>query len=140
MSLKPTATACLILLACLPHTLPSAPLPTEPVAQLVIPCTITEWYDGDTPTVEVTLRIRVRLKDCWAPEVTGRNKAQGLASRDHALQTFPTGSKAMLTVELEGVDRLDGILSFGRVVGKLTVAKVDVATSQVRAGHATATK
>ena len=80
MTLKPITTACLMLLACLPHSLSSVPPLADPAAQLVVPCTITEWYDGDTPTVEITLRIRVRLEDCWAPEVTGRNKAQGLAS------------------------------------------------------------
>lgn len=46
----------------------------------------------------------------------------------------------MLTVSLEGADRLGDVLSFGRVVGKLTVAGVNVATSQVETGHATFTK
>jgi len=41
----------------------------QPKPELSVPCKITEVYDGDTVTVEVTLTARVRLLDCWAPEL-----------------------------------------------------------------------
>ena len=115
----------------------------DPAAVLIVPCTIVEWYDGDTPTVDVTLRVRVRLLDCWAPEVSTRDKREkvkGIASRDHAAQRFPVGTIAKLTIPIEGMDRLDDAITLGRVLGYLTVDGVNISEAQVKAGHATKVK
>ena len=134
----------LVLLAlCCVLTADESTLRPDPAAVLIVPCTITEWHDGDTPTVEVTMRVRVRLLNCWAPEVSTKNaveKAKGLASRDHASRRFPIGSEAKLIIPIEGMDRFDDAISLGRVLGELTVDGVNVSEAQVKAGHATKTK
>ena len=38
-------------------------------------------HDGDTIKVKVTKEYSVRLIDCWAPEITGKEKDQGLKSK-----------------------------------------------------------
>ena len=118
-------------------------LQPDPSAVLIVPCTITDWYDGDTPTIEVTMRVKVRLIDCWAPEVATTNlaeKAKGIASRDYAAKRFPIGSEAKLTIPIEGMDRMDDAMTLSRVLGYLTVDGVNVSEAQVKAGHATRTK
>lgn len=104
---------------------------------------ITEVYDGDTITVEVTRRFRVRLLDCWAPEIRTRDaeeKARGLEAASH-LTALAEGRDAILHVPLEGIDAADA-WSFGRVLGHVWVVGDDVSLSvrMVEAGHATKTK
>ena len=107
----------------------------QPPAQLSLPCTIVEVYDGDTLTVEVSLKARVRLLDCWAPEL---RDAGGKASRDNLKQH--EGKEAILQIPLEGADRLDDIFTFGRVLGYIYVGEVSLSDKQVREGFATKEK
>ena len=47
---------------------------------------VTRVIDGDTVDVEITRKVRVRLKDCWAPEKKSRDiveKQKGMASLAH---------------------------------------------------------
>lgn len=91
------------------------------VPQLVIPCEVVEVYDGDTVTVRLTIDVRVRLLDCWAPEVRTTDdveKAYGIYSRE-TLCNLIGGRKCLLTVPLNGADRLDDVFTFGRLLGRL---------------------
>jgi endonuclease YncB( thermonuclease family) len=118
---------------------PSAIRQEPPAIGLAIPCQIVEVYDGDTLTVRVQADLRVRLVDCWAPEIRTKDeteKVRGLAARDHLKTLAPVNSPAVLSIDLNEVDRLDDLLTLGRVLGKVSVDGKDLSTQQVAAGHA----
>ena len=105
---------------------------------------VVSVYDGDTLTVEVTRRMRVRLLDCWCPEVRTRDKEEkkrGLAAKAHLAELLPEGSEVVLQIP-SGTD-LGKSFTFGRVLGNVW-ANADAASSvseqMVESGHATATK
>lgn len=108
-----------------------------PTPQLVLPCHVVEVYDGDTLTADVTLRMRVRLIDCWAPEVRGKQKVEGFKSKAK-LQAMVEGKDGMLTIPLH--DMLGDSTSLSRVLGRLSVNGKDVSEEMVRIGAATKTK
>ena len=113
----------------------AVPAPTtEPVMR--IPCKVIEVVDGDTVTVEVTLRARVRLVDCWADE---RNTPEGSAAQRY-LQQVALQKEGLLEVEIVGMQRLDDAFSFGRILGRIYIDGADVSQRVVRAGHAKASK
>ena len=113
---------------------------TEPAPApcLTFPGTIVEVYDGDTPTVQVVIKFRARLLDCWAPEVRGSEKDAGIRSRDH-LAAFALGKPCRVTVPLKGT-RLDHSMSLSRVLCNIQVDGQDLSDYQVKAGHATKEK
>lgn len=111
--------------------------PTEPAPQFSLPCKIVSVYDGDTATAELTLRMNVRLLDCWAPEVTGPEKEEGLKSKA-TLERLVLGKDCTLQIPLQG--NLAESFSFGRVLGRLFVGGEDVSRQMVEAGAATARK
>jgi len=119
---------------------PVAAEPEQPV--IVVPCTVAEVYDGDTVTVRLTLDARIRLLDCWVPEVKAADKAEklkGIASRDHLRTLAPTDSEALLTIPLTG-DRLDDVITMGRVLGRVSIGGKDLSAQQVESGFATKEK
>ncbi len=107
-------------------------------------CRIVEVYDGDTITVEITRRVRVRLLDCWAPEVKttdATEKARGIASRDH-LRAAVENCDATLFVPGSDRDMLGDEWTMGRVLGHVWLEgdKESLSEFQVKAGHATREK
>ena len=74
-------------------------------------------YDGDTFTATITTRVHVRLRDCWAPEVRGSNRAAGLKSRD-ALRKMIADSDGQVTISIPASERgeVRDAFSFGRVL------------------------
>jgi len=108
----------------------------EPRPVLRVPCKVVEVVDGDTVTVEVTLRARVRLTDCWAEERTTRPGAR--ATR--YLQQCAMDKDGILEVDLGKMQRLDEAFSFGRILGRVYIDGEDIGSRVVRAGHASATK
>ncbi len=116
---------------------------SQPQPTITVPCEVVEWYDGDTGTMRVSLDLRVRLLDCWSPEVHSRDDAEkqrGEAARQHVRDSFPAGSSGVLEIPLSGYDRLDDALTMGRVLGHVWIDGKSVAVEQVKAGHATARK
>jgi endonuclease YncB( thermonuclease family) len=135
----------------------------SPRAGFAIPCEVIEWHDGDTGTVRITFDVRVRLIDCWAPEINGRSltagekllplierqliekkiaaeKRRGMDSLKSVSQFAPGGSKAVLEIPFDGADRSDDLFTMGRLLGRVWIDGRDVSVMQVNAGHATATK
>lgn len=120
-----------------------APWNPPPATGWTTAARITEVYDGDTVTVEVTRRFRVRLLDCWAPEIRTRDaaeKARGLQAAAF-LTELAEGREAVLHVPLDGIDAA-GAWSMGRILGHLWLPGDDRPLSEhmVRAGHATREK
>lgn len=123
-----------------PEILKPAPVDASP--KLVLPCRVLRVVDGDTVDVVIPIRARVRLLDCWAPEVRGANlieKRRGLASADY-LHALAHDKPGVLTVPLGDGNGLSDLFSFGRILGRVQVDGRDLATEQVRAGHATKNK
>ena len=79
--------------------------------------TIVDWYDGDTVTVDVKFRMKVRLLDCWAPEVRGAQKQQGIVSRNRVRELAPANSKVRLFIP--GTGKLHESFTFGRALGRV---------------------
>lgn len=134
-----------------------------PKPAITVPCEVIEWHDGDTGTVRITLDVRVRLLDCWAPEVIARKlteaekklpkpqqqaiakaiqseKQRGLDSTASLNAIAPVGAKGMLEVPLDGAERVDDVFTFGRLLGRVWFDGKNVSALQVQSGHATATK
>jgi endonuclease YncB( thermonuclease family) len=104
--------------------------PPEP--GIVLPCKVIEVYDGDTVTVEIRLPVRVRMLDCWAPELRDEG---GEESRDH-LAEFALDKDALLEVRGRG-RTLGDAMSFNRVLGRVWIDETDISVYQVEGGHAT---
>lgn len=103
---------------------------------LNLPCEVLEVYDGDTATVQVKINVRVRLLDCWAPEL----RAGGKASREHLKEIAPVGKEGVLQIPLGGATRLDDLFTFGRILGDVWIDGESVVEQQIGAGHAWRTK
>lgn len=134
-----------------------------PRSGLIVPCEIVEWHDGDTGTVRVSIDVRVRLLDCWAPETKGRGlteaekklskdeqksvlskiaaeKQRGIESLRSVSQIAPVGSRGQLEIPFAGVERSDDLFTLGRVLGRVWIDGRDVSVLQVDSGHAKAVK
>lgn len=108
------------------------------IPQLTLPCQVVSVYDGDTLAVDVTFRMNVRLLDCWAPEITGEERPQGLKSKERLTQ-LALGKKGTLTVPFGGNDLGDSF-TFGRTLARLVIDGQDVSQQMVLDGFATLTK
>lgn len=120
---------------------PAAP-PTPPSPGLVTPVRVVEVYDGDTVTVEWTVRARVRLLDCWAAEIRTTDpeeKQRGLAAKAY-LQQLAEGQPALLQIPTSDASGLQDLFTFGRVLGRLWIAGEEVSAQMVAAGHASKRK
>jgi endonuclease YncB( thermonuclease family) len=110
---------------------------------------VTDVHDGDTITVRVYRDFRVRLRDCWAPELEPIEQR-----RKWGVKNIPPGTGAAAHMHLkklaEGyqvrlhiVGSPDGDFrdstSMGRVIGDAYLLKngTNLAAAQVAAGHAT---
>ena len=114
---------------------------------------VTGVHDGDTITVEVTRQFRVRLRDCWAPElepIEQRRKwavlrdippESGMASQLHMMQ-LANGYQVRLHVVGSPDGDFRDSTSMGRVIGDVYLRKdgTSLAESMVAAGHATKEK
>lgn len=86
---------------------------------LVTKCTLDRWLDGDTAEVEITRKVRVRLLDCWAPEIHGVEKSFGVKSKEFLETAYPKGTFLYLRIPTDGSGELSDLFTFGRVLGKL---------------------
>ena len=104
---------------------------------------VEKWYDGDTATITLKLQCKVRLLDCWAPEVRGEERPQGLKSKSHIQRLVPEGSEVRLFIPATG--SLEDSLTFGRILGSMWAQNEDgsftnVSDQMVKDGFATRTK
>lgn len=119
-----------------------APSMHDVTPELRLPCKVTEVYDGDTLTCEVTIPIKVRLLDCWAPEirgVDGPEKAKGIAARDY-LRELALDENGVLVVPIDGkADSLGDLFSFERLLGEVWVGhpRKNLSEIMVESGYAT---
>jgi len=103
---------------------------------------VTRVIDGDTIDVEITRKIRVRLKDCWAPEKRSRDiveKQKGIAAFSH-LATVLNDKEVVLFVPADENGEIKDIFTFGRVIGHVFLNDEDVAEHMIQTGYATKEK
>lgn len=103
---------------------------------------VVDVYDGDTLTIDLTIRVKVRLLDCWAPEIRGGTIEQrdaGDASAQH-LRELALNQPATLFVPVTGAHSLGSLFSFDRILGHVWVYDTHLGDAQIAAGHASSTK
>lgn len=111
---------------------------------------ITRVIDGDTVEVKIERTVRVRLLDCWAPELHRGDEAEraaGRRSKENLEALLPVG--APIQVHLSAGDdpeALGDAFTLSRVLGRIwpfrdgSPDSIDVSTRQVTGGFAKATK
>lgn len=75
--------------------------------------------DGDTIELRLMLPVTVRMLNCWAPEIHGSEKPDGLKSKAQLEKMAPVGSEVVIHVPTGQADALSGVLTFGRVLGEV---------------------
>ena len=118
-----------------------------PQPSITVRGVVTETHDGDTITVSVTHKIRVRLLDCWAPEVKADNrlpeskraaeKAAGIAAREN-LKALALGKEVVLQVPTD--EDLLKATTMGRVLGTVWLEGSDKSLNQLQVEGGFATK
>lgn len=104
---------------------------------------ITDWYDGDTAKATISLKVRLRTLDCWAPEVKGSQRPQGLLSKARVEELAPAGSEVRIFIPTTG--RLQDSLTFGRPLAHIWIEQEDgtflnIGETMVEEGFATKEK
>ena len=100
---------------------------------------VTRVIDGDTVDVEITRKVRVRLKDCWAPEKKSRDiveKQKGMASLAH-LAAVIDDKEIVLFIPADDKGEIKDVFTFGRVVGHIFYNEEDMSEHMIESGHAT---
>jgi endonuclease YncB( thermonuclease family) len=80
---------------------------------------VNRVIDGDTMELLLQVPVTIRMKDCWAPEITGMEKPDGIKSKEFLEKIAPVGSSVVVHVPTAQADALGGVLTFGRVVGEI---------------------
>lgn len=115
---------------------------TQPPLGLTARAAVVRVVDGDTLDVMLMLPVRVRLLDCWAPEITGTEKLDGIAAKELLEKLAPVGSRVRVQVPTSEADALGDVLTFGRVLGNAWREGESESLSEqmVAAGMASTTK
>lgn len=103
---------------------------------------IVDVYDGDTLTVEYKFRTKVRLLNCWAPEIRTKDlteKEAGLKSAAH-LREFADCRSCVVHIPTGDAKNLADIMTFGRVLGFVYVDGENLSKYQTDEGFATKEK
>lgn len=116
-------------------------MPAPPLG-LTARATVDRVLDGDTIDVSLRLPLRIRLLDCWAPEITGRQKIFGEAAKAALVAMLPEGTQIVVNVPSGDADKLGDVLTFGRALGHVwsDPAGPSVSELMVGAGYATEVK
>ena len=69
--------------------------------------------DGDTLDVELRLPVRIRLLDCWAPEMSD---GDGLAAKFQLERMAPEGSPVIIQIPTADAHSVKDVFTFGRVL------------------------
>lgn len=113
-------------------------MPPAPDCGLCLPCTVVKVVDGDTVDVRLLPPVlRVRLLACWAKEIHGAEKAEGLAAKQFLESLCSKELPSKVFLPITGSGRLADLLTLDRVLGRLFVADQDVSQTMVAHGLAT---
>ena len=97
---------------------PGATQAAPPTLGLNLPVKVVAVHDGDTVTVDITIRTNVRLKakdsGVWAPELKEKG---GIESRDHLM--FAKDRTGILWIPLDKAKSFSDIWTMGRILGDI---------------------
>jgi endonuclease YncB( thermonuclease family) len=108
--------------------------------------TITRILDGDTVEVEFRRRVRVRFRDCWAPETKETKhpseKRLGLMAKKQLESIVGEDKTGTLKVATDGDNDVGDGLTFGRVVGDIWLDghETSLVHQMIDSGHCYRTK
>ena len=92
----------------------------QPEQKLTTKAVVKDVYDGDTVVVTIQKDIRVRMLDCWAPEIKTRDiseKERGLKSKEFLKSLVDIDDEVI--IEIPMTDRIQDSFTFGRVLAFL---------------------
>ena len=114
------------------------PLTHTKAPALCIPAVINDVHDGDTLSVSVDFSMKIRLINCWAPEL--KDGVKGQVSKANLIRLTSKNQRCMVEIPLH--DDLGKSTSLGRILGRVTVIghDSDLSTQQVEGGFATSRK
>jgi endonuclease YncB( thermonuclease family) len=101
---------------------------------------IDRVVDGDTVDVHLIIPLRVRLLDCWAPEMHGEDRVAGAIAKAELEKLLPIGSVVHLDVPTQDASALGDVLTFGRVLGDVYIEGEEESVSEKMVARNLATK
>ena len=98
--------------------------------------------DGDTVEVEISTKVKVRLLDCWCPEMRA---VGGPEAKQFVEQVLYGKEQVTLNVPLEHVANISNLFTFGRLLAHIGFIDTDGVTKDlseeiIKAGHGKAIK
>lgn len=78
---------------------------------------IANIHDGDTVSIRFTKEYPIRLLNCWAPEITGKEKADGLKAKEYLQSILKPGDK--IIVQIPTTEKFQDSVSLGRILGNI---------------------
>jgi endonuclease YncB( thermonuclease family) len=113
-------------------------MPAPPLG-ITARATIDRVVDGDTVDVNLMIPVRVRLRDCWAPETRGEEKEAGEAAKAQLERIIPRGVQVHVHVPTGEADAMTDVLTFGRALGDIYRLGDDESVAQLLVGLGFAT-
>lgn len=103
---------------------------------------VARVIDGDTVEVELRWPVRIRMRDCYAPELTGSEKPAGEAAKQHLERILTSDQSVIVKIDSGHADNLADLMTFGRVLGSIYPhdSSLTAAQMMIAAGHATKEK
>ena len=129
---KPKMTVFVLLIAMIGAALIGSAAPPQPLPEphiVIGSCQIDRVIDADTADLSITRIVRVRFRDCWAPETHKTKhpseKHLGLLAEQHLKSLIGTETACRLEILPDGDEDIGDGLTFGRVVGNVYLERGD---------------
>lgn len=87
------------------------------ITSISLPARIVSIHDGDTVTVEFRAQANIRLLDCWAPEIIGEEKLEGLKSKKFLESLIFPEDDIIVEIPFDG--KISNSLTLTRILGKI---------------------
>lgn len=113
---------------------------SKPSLGLTARAVVARVVDGDTVDVYLTLPVRMRLLDCWAPETHGIDRIAGERAKEFLEKLLPQGAPVEVHVPTGDADALGSVLTFGRVLGHIYRPNEQETVSELMVGAGLATE
>jgi len=98
--------------------------------------------DGDTVEVIVQYPVKIRLRNCWAPELHGDDKIAGQRAKEAVEMMAPSGTLLTVWIPTDEASSVGGVMTFDRVLGDVWIGEDEESLNEhlVAMGHATREK
>lgn len=98
--------------------------------------------DGDTVEVIVQYPVKIRLRNCWAPELNGDDKIAGQRAKEAVEMMAPSGTHLTVWIPTDEASSVGGVMTFDRVLGDVWIGEDEESLNEhlVQMGHATREK